>query len=125
MYNVKHYNVNQSQMYTVKNKVCSQRYTALWSNVKHQSAEQLNIESLRCKCHVTSIQKPVRTSCWKIRSRAECADHCKCIYNVNARTIYHLQHRYNTTNSTNDRPRSRNPQVITSRKDRFILRQHL
>ena len=47
----------QSQMYTVKNKVCSQRYTALWSNVKHQSVEQLNIESLRCKCHVTSIQK--------------------------------------------------------------------
>ena len=31
-------------------------------------------------------------------------------YNVNVRTIYRLQHRYNTTNSTNDRSRSGRPQ---------------
>ena len=46
-------------------------------------------------------------------------------YNVNVRTIYRLQHRYNTTNSTNDRPRSGRPLVTTPRQGRFILRQYL
>ena len=36
-----------------------------------------------------------------------------------------LQHRYYTTNGTNDCPRSGRPRVTTPRQDRFILRQHL
>ena len=46
-------------------------------------------------------------------------------HNVNSRTIYRLQHRYNTSNSTNDRPRSGRPRVTTPRQGRFILSQHL
>ena len=46
-------------------------------------------------------------------------------YNVNAMTIYRLQHRYNTTNTTNGRPRRGCPRVTTLRQNRFILRQHL
>ena len=44
-------------------------------------------------------------------------------YNVNIRTVYCLQHRFNTSN--NDHPRSGHPRVTTPRQDRFILRQHL
>ena len=39
------------------------------------------------------------------------------IHNVNVGTIYHLQHRYNTNNSTNDRPRSGHPRVTTPQQD--------
>ena len=46
-------------------------------------------------------------------------------HNVNSRTIDRLQHRYNTVNSTNDRPRSGRPRVTTPRQGRFILRKHL
>ena len=46
-------------------------------------------------------------------------------YNVNVRTIYRLKHRYNTTNSINDRPRSGRPRFNKPRQGRFILRQHL
>ncbi|XP_071090718.1 uncharacterized protein [Haliotis cracherodii] len=46
-------------------------------------------------------------------------------FNCSVRTIERLLIRYNTTNSTNDRPRSGRRRVTTPRQDRFILRQHL
>lgn len=46
-------------------------------------------------------------------------------FQVHVRTIYRLQQRYQTTNTTDDRPRSGRPRVTTRRQDRQIVRQHL
>ncbi|ESO83906.1 hypothetical protein LOTGIDRAFT_236403 [Lottia gigantea] len=46
-------------------------------------------------------------------------------FNWSLRTIERFRFRYNTTNSTDDRPRSDRPRVTTPRQDSFILQQHL
>uniref|UniRef100_A0A3Q1HYK3 Transposase Tc1-like domain-containing protein n=1 Tax=Acanthochromis polyacanthus TaxID=80966 RepID=A0A3Q1HYK3_9TELE len=46
-------------------------------------------------------------------------------FNFNITTIYRLQRRYNTTQSTDDLPRSGRPRVTTPRQDRHITRQDL
>ena len=46
-------------------------------------------------------------------------------FNVNVTTIYRLQHRYSTTQSTDDRPCRGRPRVTTPRQDRQITRHHL
>lgn len=45
-------------------------------------------------------------------------------FNCSARTIQLLRERYNSTGSTDDRPRSGRPHVTTPRQDRAIVRQH-
>ena len=45
-------------------------------------------------------------------------------FGVNVTTIYHLQHRFYATNSTDDLPRSGRPRVTTAAQDRRLRRQH-
>lgn len=46
-------------------------------------------------------------------------------FHVNVRTIYRLQERFRTTNTTDDRPRTGRPRVTTRRQDRHIVRRHV
>ncbi|XP_071083894.1 uncharacterized protein [Haliotis cracherodii] len=55
----------------------------------------------------------------------QCAQVVANAFNVNVRTIYRLQHRHTTTNTTDIRPRSGRPRVTTPRQDQFMIRQHL
>ena len=54
----------------------------------------------------------------------ESVQHVARHFNVNITTIYRLQHRYNTTQTTNDLPRSGRPRVTTPQQDCHIVRQH-
>ena len=54
----------------------------------------------------------------------ESALHVARQFNVHISTIYRLQERYNTTQTTDDRPRSGRPRVTTPRQDRQITRHH-
>ena len=46
-------------------------------------------------------------------------------FNVHKTTISRLWNRYNATNSTNNRPKSRKPRVTTAQRDRYIRVLHL